>query len=67
MTKVTKVTKMTKVKKSEKVKEAIKLGHQAELKAELAGKKKLEALCNTDFRQEREYVHWSVEECRTAF
>ena len=49
------------------MKEAIKLKLLAELKAEMAGKKKLEALCNTDVRQEQEYVHWSVEECRTAF
>ena len=51
----------------EEVKEAIRLDHLAALKSEMAGRKKLEALHNSDMRQEQEYVNWSLEECRMAF
>jgi hypothetical protein len=51
----------------EEVKEAIRLNHLVALKAEMADKKKLEALYKTDLRKEQEYVSWSLEECRMAF
>jgi hypothetical protein len=51
----------------EEVKEAIRLNHLSALKAEMAGKKKLEALYNSDMRKEQEYVSWCLEECRMAF
>ena len=51
----------------EELKDAIKMIHLAYLKAEMVGKTKLEAIARTDMRKEQEYVHWSVEDCRTAF
>ena len=51
----------------EELKDAIKMNHLASLKAEMVGKIKLEAIARTDMRKEQEYVHWSVEDCRTAF
>ena len=51
----------------EEVKEAIRLNHLSALKAEMAGKKKLEALYNSDMKKEQEYVSWCLEECRMAF
>ena len=33
----------------------------------MVGKTKLEVVARTEMRKEQEYVHWSVEDCITAF
>ena len=49
------------------VKEAIKLSSLRDVKAEMAGKTKLQELALCDLREPQSYVDWSVEESRMAF
>ena len=49
------------------VKEAIQLSSLREVKAEMAGKTKLQELALCDLREAQSYMDWSVEESRMAF